>query len=270
MSLSDAEKSALIEQLQQRIYELENAPLDGESNALERVLEREEELRNLKSQFITVTSHEFRTPLTIIASSTHLLYKHGTGMSEENRIKHLDKIQRNVFRMAEMLEDIQLLGRLRVQNIPTPSDSIAITPLAQMLVEGYKQRFKETHTFEFVAVPSDIQIIADNTIVEQALNHLMKNAVMYSAPRGHVSVRLALADGQFTMEVADNGMGIPEENWETIFDSFVRGSNAGNIPGVGLGLAITTDIVVLHKGTITFSSQPGNTIFTITLPQHSA
>lgn len=266
--LTDSEKLKLIQQQIQELKEIRSdSDAQKDTHIIRRVQEREEELKELKSQFITITSHEFRTPLAIISSSAHLLQKYGSNVSEEVSNKHLNKIKQNVVRIAAMLEDLLLLSHLQVQNIPVADTVIPISQLAQMLIEGYQNRYNATHQFDFTSNPPDIHIVADHTIIELALNHLVKNAVAYTVPSGHISVKLSLTASHFVMEVSDDGIGIPLENQENIFDSFVRGSNVSNIPGIGLGLAIVRDIVISHNGTINLDSHPSKTTFTVTLPQ---
>jgi signal transduction histidine kinase len=231
-------------------------------------LEKEKELNELKSRFITFTSHEFRTPLAIIASSAYLLKRRGFEISDEIRDKHFSKIQNNVDRIAEMLDDILLLGRLRANQMGYQPEEYPISQMAQLLLKDFEKRFGNTHTFALHSYPSDIRIHADQTLLEQALNHLLKNAVIYATVQGIVEVVLALTDDAFTMQVRDNGIGIKPHDIPQIFDSFVRGSNVDNFPGTGLGLTIVKDVVELHGGTISVQSQPGETIFTIVIPQH--
>ena len=231
-------------------------------------LEKEQELSALKSRFITFTSHEFRTPLAIIASSAYLLKRQGFDISEEMRDRHFNKIQNNVDHIAEMLDDILLLGHLRAKQLGVYAQEYPISHMAELLLKDFEKRYGNTHSFTLKSNPPDIRINADQTLLEQALNQLVKNAVNYSAVRGQVDVCLTLADDTFTMLVRDNGIGILPEDISKIFESFVRGSNVDNFSGTGLGLAIVKDVVELHHGTITVESQPGNTTFTVTIPQH--
>jgi PAS domain S-box-containing protein len=231
-------------------------------------LEKEKELSDLKSRFITFTSHEFRTPLAIIASSAYLLKRQGFDISEEMRDRHFNKIQNNVDQIAEMLDDILLLGHLRAKQMGVYAEEYPISHMTELLLKDFEKRYGNTHTFTLQSNPPDIRINADQTLLEQALNQLLKNAVNYSAVRGQVEVCLTLTDDVFTMQVRDNGIGILPEDINKIFDSFVRGSNVDNFSGTGLGLAIVKDVVELHYGTVAVESQPGKTIFTVTIPRH--
>ena len=230
-------------------------------------LKKEQELGDLKSRFITFTSHEFRTPLAIIASSAYLLRRGGLQFTESQRNKHFDKIQQNVDRIADMLDDILLLGRLQAHQAGYEPEEYPVSQIAQLLVKDYEKRYGHTHTFSVASNPPDIRIRADQTLLEQALNQLLKNAVTYTPEPGIVEVYLSLNEDSFTMQVADNGISILPQDQPQIFDSFVRGSNVDTLPGNGLGLAIVKDVVELHHGTITLQSRPGETVFTITIPQ---
>jgi PAS domain S-box-containing protein len=236
---------------------------------MQSILKREQELTDLKARFITLTSHEFRTPLAIIASSAYLLRRSTEQISDEQRDKHFNKIQTNVNRIADMLDDILLLGRLQAKQVGYEPQEYPVSQLAASLVQEYRQHYAQTHTFTFQSTPPDIRIRADQTLLEQALNQLLKNAVIYTTEPGVIDVALALSDNLFTMRVSDNGIGILPAEQKQIFDSFVRGSNVDNAPGNGLGLAIVKDVVALHGGQVTVQSQPGATRFTVTIPQSS-
>jgi PAS domain S-box-containing protein len=231
-------------------------------------LKKEQELSDLKSRFITFTSHEFRTPLAIIASSAYLLRRGAEKISTEQRDRHFDKIQHNVDRIAEMLDDILLLGRLQAQQAGYEPEEYPVSQIAELLVKEFAKRYQHTHTFTFQSSPADIRIRADQTLLEQAFTQLLKNAVVYSSEPGAVEVYLSFHDNTFMMSVSDNGIGILPQDLPHIFDSFVRGSNVDNLQGNGLGLAIVKDVVELHHGTVIAQSQPGATTFTITIPQH--
>lgn len=232
-------------------------------------LEKEKELSDLKSRFITFTSHEFRTPLAIISSSAYLLRRRGLGLSNEVQERHFAKIQNNIDQIAKILDDILLVGCLNSQQIGYQPQAYPVSQVVDLLLKEYEKRFGNTHTFSFQSTPPDIHIQADQTFLEQAINQLLKNAVIYATVRGKIQVVLSLDNNLFTIQVTDNGVGIPSEDTEKIFDSFVRGSNVDNFPGTGLGLAIVKDVVELHSGTIAVQSQPGKTIFTLTIPQNT-
>ena len=232
-------------------------------------LEREKELSELKSNFIKFTSHEFRNPLAVIASSAYILERHTHKLSDEMRAKHFEKIHSNVDYIATMLDDILLLGRLRALQMGREAATYPVSRLIATLLQDYERRFGSTHTFTLKSNPEDIHIYADQTLLEQAINQVLKNAVTYTGKQGHVEMDLTLGDGDFTIRIRDDGVGILPAERQRIFDSFVRGSNVEDFPGTGLGLAIVKDIVDLHEGTITVESESGQTEFIITIPQTS-
>lgn len=240
------------------------------NKVLEEALVKETELGHLKTRFITMTSHQFRTPLTTIHSSTELLgFMAETlepGPAEKLR-KNLSRISKEVERLTNLMNDVLYFGKAdaeRIQFRPVETDVVS-------LIED----LAETQEF----VPGDLRrprvellghetlITVDPGLFSQLIINLLSNAVKYSAGKSEPVIRINFMPGNLELAVKDSGVGIPPADVENLFNSFFRGSNADNIIGTGLGLAIVKHIVELHKGTIDVQSVlDQGTVFTVRIP----
>jgi PAS domain S-box-containing protein len=241
------------------------------AETLRRALGQERELNELKSRFISMTSHEFRTPLTVIFSSTEMLELYGAHWPEEKKRVHYGRMKTAVQNMTRMLEDILILGRAEAGRLTFSPAPLDLTEFCRGLVEELQLSAGARHTLEFVSAGACGPARMDEKLLRQILGNLLSNAIKYSPADGRSkpSVRLALncADGWATFAVQDHGIGIPADAQPRLFESFHRAHNVGAIPGTGLGLAIVKRSVELHGGTITCASQEGQgATFTVTLP----
>jgi PAS domain S-box-containing protein len=232
-----------------------------------KALERERELSDLKTRFVSMTSHEFRTPLTTIVSSAELLERHIDKMSPAQKGKHFDKIQTAARRMTRLLDDVLIVGKAdtgRMQVNPTRFD---LKALCQAVLEEVQLSAGSNIQFSLVIKSQRTTVVMDETLLRQVLTNLLTNAVKYSPQGGTVHIELHCGDGQTSIRIADEGIGIPQSDQERLFEPFHRARNVSSISGSGLGLAITKRAVALHGGSIHFESQVGiGTTFTITLP----
>ncbi len=231
-------------------------------------LAREKELSEIKSRFVSMTSHEFRTPLAAILSSTELLADYGERLPVDEKQELTDMIKASVMRMTHMLDDILLIGRAdagRLEFSPQPLDLRAFC--ARILDEvgkGNEGRHQMILRHRGTVRPVNV----DEKLLRHILINLVGNAAKYSPTGGLVELTATCGESDLQLEVADQGMGIPREDLPGLFETFHRGSNVGNIPGTGLGLAIVKKAVDLHGGTISVETQLGKgTRFTVTLPE---
>jgi PAS domain S-box-containing protein len=236
----------------------------------QRALQQQIELNDLKSRFISVASHEFRTPLATIHGSVDLLSHYEARMSAEQKRLTLQKISDAVARMAHMLENVLVIGRSeagRLQFKPQPSAvGIFCRSLAEELRQARPEAFENIQLLLDVPA-SDCHFMADESLLRNIVGNLLSNAVKYSPHGGQVHLRVCPLDGgKLLVEVSDQGIGIPEADQANLFESFHRASNVGNIAGTGLGLSIVRDAVQCHQGTITVHSVAGEgTRFTVEL-----
>ena len=235
-----------------------------------RALEQEKELSELKSRFISMASHEFRTPLTTILSSTEMLQVYGARWTEERKLTHLQRIKASVLNMTRLLDDVLILGRVeagRMEFNPAPLD---LVEFCRELIEEMQLGAGPKHVLELVSQVECAQANLDEKLLRHILTNLLSNAIKYSPDGGAVQLELACQAGRAIFQVRDHGIGIPETDQARLFEAFHRAKNVGNISGTGLGLAIVKKSVDAHGGTIAFASQVGQgTMFTVTLPMEN-
>ncbi len=254
---------------------------------IRKAMKKERELHALKSRFITMTSHEFRTPLATILSSADLLevYVH-TGAVEKSS-QHIQHIQTAAEHLTNMLNDILEIANSEARQKDFEPVSVDLAALCREIISEVSSSDPHrsapiTFTCSCDTENRLSQALVDITLVRQILTNLLSNALKYSQPDGLVELTLSTheeisaspssADPEspsqlVIFQVKDNGLSIKPEDKNRIFDAFYRGSNTGNIPGTGLGLASVKYAVDLHGGKITFDSAVGvGTTFTVTLP----
>ncbi|HBL60091.1 MAG TPA: hypothetical protein DDZ80_16975 [Cyanobacteria bacterium UBA8803] len=242
--------------------------------ALRKALAKEKELNELKSRFVAMISHEFRTPLTTILSSAELLQRYSQRFTEEKKITHLGRIQLSVEHMTQMLNDVLLLGKTEAGKFEFQPAPLDIRQFCRALVEEFQLSADSRHTIHFEECSSLSSLQGqgryphlDRKLLRHILSNLLSNAIKYSPKSSTVNFKLAVEDKQIIFQIEDRGIGIPEEDQCHLFESFHRAKNVGTIPGTGLGLAIVKNLVTLHSGQITLQSQVGvGTTFIVTLP----
>jgi PAS domain S-box-containing protein len=232
-------------------------------------LQRAQELNKLKANFVTVVSHEFRTPMTVIYSSSEILQASGNGMPEEKRQKMHFQIQRSVRRMTELLDEVVFIERSmkdRAVAFARPADvyKLCNEAIRETLVFDPNDHIVET---EFLPDPATMTARVDATLLRSIITNLLANAIKFSAPRTTVSLKLEITPTTLIFSVHDSGIGIPEADRANIFDLFYRGANVGIIQGTGMGLTIVKRSVDAHKGTIAIESElEKGTTMTVVLP----
>ncbi len=230
-------------------------------------LEKQKELSLLKSRFISMTSHEFRTPLTTILSSSQLLEKYSNKLAEEKKLQHLHRIQGAVKQMTELLNNVLLIGKAEAGKLQIKSASLDLGQFCRDLVEELQLSTGNNHTIAFCRQGECATACMDEKLLGSILINLLSNAIKYSPLGGTVHFDLICQQGEAIFHVQDQGIGIPTAEQAQLFNSFHRASNVGTISGTGLGLAIVKKSVDLHGGNITVNSEVGvGTTFTVTLP----
>lgn len=230
-------------------------------------LETEKELNELKSRFISMTSHEFRTPLSTILSSSELLEHYSHKWTHEKQLTHLHRIQAAVNRMTEMLNDILVIGKGEAGKLEYRPLLFDLVKYCRQLVEEVKLNLKSQHLVNFSSQYQSISCYMDEKLLGHILSNLLSNALKYSPDGSLVNFNLFCQEGQAVFEIQDQGIGIPEEDMPRLFESFHRARNVGNILGTGLGLAIVKKCVDIHQGTINVNTLLGvGSNFTVTLP----
>ncbi|MGE5679734.1 MAG: PAS domain S-box protein [Bacillota bacterium] len=230
-------------------------------------LEREKELNELKSRFVSMVSHEYRTPLTSILSSTELLELFGHKWSEEKKQEHLSKIKRSVNYMTEMLGDVLLINRAEAGKLEYNPEEIDLVSLCRELVRDIQASTGAKCNLTFISNESSYYALMDKKLLRYIFNNLLLNAVNYSPASSEIIFGLDTDGLNAEFRISDKGIGIPEDDHARLFEPFYRGKNISNVPGTGLGLSIVKRCVDMHKGQISFKSiQSRGTTFTVILP----
>ncbi|QIF04614.1 HAMP domain-containing sensor histidine kinase [Roseimicrobium sp. ORNL1] len=247
-----------------------NAVLVEKSRAeLQRALEREQELNKLKTRFVSIVSHEFRTPLGIIGSSAEILEHYEGKLTPEQRKEHLHAITENVKRTARMMEDALALSRMDSGGITFNPAPLEVRAFCERLCDEMRSATARKNPIELeVALNVSGAVLLDEALLRHMLTNLLSNAVKYSEEGTPVQLRVQRIENGIRFEVEDHGIGIPESDRDRLFEAFHRAENVGHVHGTGLGLVIAKRCCDLHGGRISFQTIEGQgTTFTITLPQ---
>lgn len=233
-----------------------------------RALEKEIELNELKSRFVTTASHEFRTPLATILSSVSLISKYNLTEEEEKRSKHINRIKSAVNNLTEILNDFLSLSKLEEGVIRNNPQEINLSEFAKDISDEMKAMLKEGQAIIYTHNGNKVSIMIDKQLLKNVIINLLSNAIKYS-DEGKVITFITSneKEGFIQISIKDNGMGIPEEDQPLLFERFFRAQNAGNIQGTGLGLNIVKKYVELLEGEISFVSKLNiGTTFNVLIP----
>jgi PAS domain S-box-containing protein len=230
-------------------------------------LEREKELGQLKSNFVSMVSHEFRTPLGIIQSSAELLRDFYQKMPTGEREEQLDSITRNTRRMAGMMEQILVLSRLDAGKLDFQPAALDLNAFCRRVLDEVLSATNRRCPIELLLGPASERARADERLLGHIFTNLLSNAVKYSEPGTTVRFNLEQDGADAVCTVRDQGIGISEEDQQHLFKAFHRGSNVGERPGTGLGLLLVKRCAELHGGKVQLSSKIGEgTTVTVRLP----
>ncbi|MGB8317835.1 MAG: PAS domain S-box protein [Ignavibacteriaceae bacterium] len=230
-------------------------------------LEKEKELNELKSRFVSTISHEFRTPLTSILGSTQLMLRYNNKWPEAKKQDTLRRIENSVLYMNEMINDVLTLNRAETGKLIFNPSKIEIVSIVLTILEEINLIAGPNHTFITDFSSELIELYADKKLMRHIINNLLSNAVKYSPKGGKVHLSLNKKDKDLEIIIKDEGIGISEEDQTQLFQPFFRGSNIENINGTGLGLSITQRAVNLHNGTLILESKLNKgTTFQINIP----
>jgi signal transduction histidine kinase len=275
--------------------------LRSELEKAEQQRRQAESLNNLKSELVSVLSHEFRTPLSTIYLSTDLLENQGHQLSEEKKTKRYAHIRKAVSRMTALLDDITTIGKSELGKLETNPTIFSLENFCRSLVEDFQELAGESRSLNFINHGSYTNAYLDDKLLHHILHNLLSNAIKYSSQGGIVNLHLECIKestrehnkpktyqdidtakviptrphepkflssfGIAIFRVQDWGIGIPPEAQSNLFDSFFRAQNVGEVPGYGLGLTVVKNYVDILGGEITVESELGTgSTFTVTLP----
>jgi PAS domain S-box-containing protein len=258
----------LEEKVEERTLILKEAlqHLESSQQELSEALDKERQLNEIKSRFVSMASHEFRTPLSTVLSSTILLSKYTGAEQQQQRDKHIAKIRASVKHLNDLLEDFLSLGKLDEGKVGASFDETDIKELISDTIEEMKALAKDEQVISYHHEGPQL-IATDKKMLRNILINLISNAIKFSEPATEIRVHSAVGDRKTTISVEDRGIGIADEDQKHMFSSFFRGKNALNIQGTGLGLHIVKRYLELLSGSITLKSELGKgTKASITLP----
>jgi signal transduction histidine kinase len=233
-----------------------------------KALEKERELNELKTKFVSIASHEFRTPLSTVLSSASLIQQYKDKGDIDKLDKHVQRIKSSVNHLTLILNDFLSLGKLDEGKVEVNSETIDVNHFLQEIREEVQSFLKDGQRMTVQVDPSLTSIVSDSRILRNIMFNLISNASKYSEPGKLIEVHCSSANGEIIFDVKDQGIGIPKEDHKHLFDRFFRASNAGQIQGTGLGLNIVKRYVDLLNGQILFTSEYGKgSTFTVKIPE---
>lgn len=247
--------------LREALQELENSR-DELSNSLE----KEKELNEMKTRFISMASHEFRTPLSTIMSSVSLIGKYPKEEDQEKREKHINRIKNAVSGLTEILNDFLSIGKLEEGKIIANLATHDINALIDEVITEIQPICKVGQVITFTD-GTPLNLMVDKQMIRNVMFNLLSNAIKFSPEDSEIQVVTGKADDHVVISVADHGIGISDEDKLNLFERFFRGRNVSNIQGTGLGLHIVAKYLELLNGDISFTSELGiGTTFTFRIP----
>jgi PAS domain S-box-containing protein len=241
--------------------------LKAAESALKDALAMEKKLGELKSRFVSMASHEFRTPLASMMMATETLENYRQRLSEEEILKYLGRIRRNIEYLRDIIGKVLSLSRIESGKIPFTPEKTDLNHLLTHWLNDYRDKNQLEHQIEFEPFQEYITIDADRQLLIQALENMVSNSRKYAPEGTKIIINVNRINDFVTLSVTDFGIGIPEKEMEFLFDPFFRASNVVNYHGTGLGLPLIKQIVDRHKGSIRLESEINKkTTFHIDLP----
>ncbi|WP_158796032.1 PAS domain-containing sensor histidine kinase [Pedobacter sp. L105] len=218
-------------------------------------LEKEKELNQMKSRFVSMASHEFRTPLSSIQLSSSLIEKYALPYENTNISKHVHKIKNAVGNLTTILNDFLSLERLEAGKVEPAFHSFDLVKLAEEITEEMQMIAKQDQhiIYQHTGLESVVQL--DQNLLKNCMINLINNAIKYSGENTFIEFNTEINDRQCIVTIRDNGIGIPDTDQKHLFQPFFRAHNTGSIPGTGLGLNIVLRYAGLMNGEVQFESQ---------------
>jgi PAS domain S-box-containing protein len=234
---------------------------------IRKALEQERELSELKSNFVSMVSHEFRTPLTVILSSVQMLQNYSDQLTDEKKQLRLDHIINGARRMTELLEEVLIVGNAQSGALKCQPEPIDLDEFCHELLDEQRTCSMTVPDLIFINHAHLHKLHLDRRLLHRILSNLISNAIKYSPQQSPIRVEVRSVSEGVQFGIQDYGIGISLVDQEKLFTPFYRGHNVKNIPGTGLGLSIVKQCVDLHQGSIEVVSQINQgTLFIVTLP----
>ena len=230
-------------------------------------LEKEKELNQLKSRFVSMASHEFRTPLSSVQLSASLIEKYAAQEDSRNISKHVNKIKNAVGNLTTILNDFLSLERLEAGRVEPTFSNFDLVRLSEEITEEMQLITKQNQNIIYEHTGTTSTVFLDQNLLKNCIINLIANAVKYSGENTFIEFNTEVTFEQYIITVKDNGIGIPEADQKHLFQPFFRAHNTGNIPGTGLGLNIVMRYAGLMNGKVDFESTINKgTKFTLSFP----
>lgn len=259
-------QSELSEKLQK--LELERK-IKEHTRELAESLRREKQLNELKSRFVSMASHEFRTPLSSILTSASLVNSYLSKNEPEKAEKHLKRIKSSITNLTQILNDFLSIDKIEQGKIETVKEKIELEDFIRIIAEEMEGNLKPGQQISYTHRGESI-LVSDPQLLKNVLINLISNASKYSFDCSLINIESSLESGMLQIKIADQGIGIPEKDKDKLFGLFFRAGNVGEINGTGLGLNIVARYIELLNGNITYTSiENKGTTFFITIPQQS-
>jgi PAS domain S-box-containing protein len=267
-----AYKSELEKEVEERTMILKEAiqKLEQTKDELDNSLKREREVNSMKSRFISIASHEFRTPLATVLSSLSLVEKYAELKEDEKRNKHISRIKSSVRNLTDILNDFLSLNKLEEGKVMLNIENFNLHDLIDNIRQELQGIAKKDQKIEISCSHNgDCMANLDKTLVRNILINLVSNAIKFSPEGSVIHINAILSETELILSVKDHGIGIPEADQKHLFERFFRSSNAGEIQGTGLGLSIVSHYVNLLKGSIKYESKENEgTTFYVNIPRN--
>lgn len=236
-------------QLQETLQQLQQSEED-----LTKALSKEKELSDLKSRFVSMASHEFRTPLSTILSSASLVAKYTETAQQENRDKHIQRIKSSVNNLTDLLNEFLSIGKIEDGKIESHFSVFNLKALLETICSEMQNLVKSGQHISYTHTGSE-RVNLDPSLLRNVLLNLCSNAIKFSPENSQITLTSSVTEEEVVITVRDSGLGISQEDQEHLFERFFRGANVTNIQGTGLGLHIVSKYIELMNGQISFTSE---------------
>ncbi len=234
---------------------------------LEETLQKEKNFSELKTRFISTASHEFRTPLATMLSSTELLESYGYRWDEKKLKEHIARIKGTIEHMTDLINDVLSVSRVESGKISFNPIELNLEDFCNRIIEDARVQYGKTHTIVYEYLAADKKFLLDDRLLNSIFVNLLSNAVKYSSIGEVVTFKVSSDTKKLTIEVKDNGIGISQEDMPYLFEPFHRGNNVNQITGTGLGMSIVKRYVELHNGEVFVESgENKGTKITVIIP----
>ncbi|WP_460555291.1 PAS domain-containing sensor histidine kinase [Ferruginibacter profundus] len=237
------------QQLQETLVQLQDS-----KEELTKALSKEKELSDLKSRFVSMASHEFRTPLSTILSSASLVAKYTETVQQENRDKHIQRIKTSVNNLTDLLNEFLSIGKIEDGKITAHYTQFNIKEMLETVCAEMQNLVKPGQHIQYTHT-GDAIVNLDPALLRNVILNLLSNAIKFSPEKGIITIASATKQDEIVITVKDSGIGISKEDQEHLFERFFRGTNASNIQGTGLGLHIVSKYIELMDGQISYTSE---------------